>query len=60
MLRNQPGGRGRGKEQGGEPKDKMEKYDFRRNRFNYNQLQPGIATTLRAMEAGKVHFLSAI
>lgn len=60
MLRTQPGGRGRGEEHGEEPKDKMEKHDFRRNRFDCNPLQPGIAEAQRATGAGQVHFLSAI
>lgn len=37
-----------------------EKYDFRSNHFNNNQLQSGITETLRAADAGKVHFLSAV
>lgn len=37
-----------------------EKRDFRSNHFNNNQLQSGITETLRAADAGKVHFLSAV
>lgn len=36
------------------------KYDSRSNHFNNNQLQSGVTETLRAADAGKVHFLRAV